>query len=420
VLAKAHAVHAIERQNRAPSRTASALCCKEGASVNFFCGELCELFAEHTLLVLATIVASKGSAPRTSGARMLVLPDGSIRGTVGGGAYEAESIQASVELLAREKEGTGTANASTSGKAENATHGLLLDFSLKGVSDMDMVCGGSLTLLLEPLNALRLGGLFTRAQEAWERGEAFAFITRLRNVEHVSAAPAGHTPIFVDRFLFLPGYGLFREKLHGPPDREMGKTPPLPEAALSAVRNFAGGIPELLHLESGHYLLEYFPRPHRLYVFGAGHVGRALADLAHRLDFWTTILDDRPEFASRERFPLCRAEVLASLGREHTAAFLAGCAVGAKDGIVIITRGHAHDRDVLAAALDTGAGYIGMIGSKSKRMNVYASLRKFGFSHEAFIRVHSPIGVNIGAETPEEIAVSIAAELIQWRRGKLD
>lgn len=375
--------------------------------MNIFCGELCGLFAEHPLLLLVTIVARQGSAPRASGARMLVLPNGAVMGSVGGGRCEAESILAAKELLAQEKQGAANGGP---------TRGLLLDVSLKGANDMDMLCGGNLTLLLEPLSALRQDGLFVEARGTGERGEPFAFITRICEQESTSAPSRGipgSTPVQVERSLFLQHGGLWRQ--YAPSGRKNGAPS---DAALVALQSRASAEPELLALEDGAYLLEYFPRPHRLYVFGAGHVSRALAELAHRLDFRITVLDDRPEFANRERFPSCRAETLASLGREHAAAFLAGCSIGAGDGIVIVTRGHAHDRDVLAAALDTGAGYIGMIGSKSKRAGVYAALREAGFSPEDFVRVRAPIGLSIDAETPEEIAVSIAAELIQWRNGR--
>lgn len=121
--------------------------------------------------------------------------------------------------------------------------------------------------------------------------------------------------------------------------------------------------------------------------------------------------DDRAEFANAERYPRAReVSVLDSF---------ADCfdELGSDDYVVIVTRGHLHDRDVLAQALNTGAGYIGMIGSSRKREGVYRSLLAGGYTEDDLQRVHCPIGLAIGADTPEEIAVSIVAEMIRNRAG---
>ena len=122
-------------------------------------------------------------------------------------------------------------------------------------------------------------------------------------------------------------------------------------------------------------------------------------------------MDDRSEFADPERYPEAReVRVL-----ENFDACLAD--LGADDYVVIVTRGHLHDRDVLAQALKTGAGYIGMIGSRSKRDAVYRSLLESGYTQADLDRVFCPIGLTIGADTPEEIAVSIVGEMIRVRAG---
>jgi len=132
------------------------------------------------------------------------------------------------------------------------------------------------------------------------------------------------------------------------------------------------------------------------------------------LGFRTTVLDDREEFASRERFP-SPVEVVVL---EDFSDCLSKCPIDEESYLVIVTRGHLHDKAVLSQALRTRAGYIGMIGSKRKRDSIYRALLDEGFSRDDLGRVHSPIGLDIGAETPEEIAVSIAAELIQVRSRK--
>jgi xanthine dehydrogenase accessory factor len=148
-----------------------------------------------------------------------------------------------------------------------------------------------------------------------------------------------------------------------------------------------------------------------VYIFGAGHVSQALAAVARIAGFRIFVLDDRGEFANRERFPDCY-EVFVM---DPITEIFQSRTFSREDMIVIVTRGHLQDQVVLETALKTRAGYIGMIGSKRKREMLYQTLRENGVHEEQIARVHSPIGLNIGAETPEEIAVSITAELIQQR-----
>jgi xanthine dehydrogenase accessory factor len=151
------------------------------------------------------------------------------------------------------------------------------------------------------------------------------------------------------------------------------------------------------------------PQP-MLYIFGGGHVSIALANAAHAAGFAIGIVDDREAFANAQRFPMA-AEIYTAFEeafekiRPNAATYL-----------VTVTRGHRDDMRVLAWAVKTQARYIGMIGSKRKVLSVYHALEKEGYSPEQFERVHAPVGLAIGAMTPEEIAVSIAAELIAVRR----
>jgi xanthine dehydrogenase accessory factor len=161
-------------------------------------------------------------------------------------------------------------------------------------------------------------------------------------------------------------------------------------------------------------LAEPFIPPAPLYIFGAGHVSRFTARVAAMVGFRTVVLDDREEYANRERFPEAdEVVVLPSF---------AGCCDSFKDDaeafVVIVTRGHLHDRTVLAEALRTRARYVGMIGSSTKRNKIYDSLLADGFTRADIERCYSPIGLPLGGQTPEEIAVSIVGELIQVRAGK--
>jgi len=148
-----------------------------------------------------------------------------------------------------------------------------------------------------------------------------------------------------------------------------------------------------------------------VYLFGAGHVSRPVAELAAMVDFRTIVLDDREEFANNERFP--KADQIVVLPSYDDV--FAGLEIGGDSYLVIVTRGHLHDKTVLEQSLRTDAGYVGMIGSRRKQRLVYDELLGKGFCEDDLNRVHNPIGLDIAAETPEEIAVSIVAELIAAR-----
>jgi xanthine dehydrogenase accessory factor len=160
--------------------------------------------------------------------------------------------------------------------------------------------------------------------------------------------------------------------------------------------------------------LETIDPPLKLLIVGAGHVGQALAEIATKLDFRVSVLDDRADCASADRFPAAVrlvGNIEAELARypiDHTTC------------IVIVTRGHRHDGKALAAVIDSSAKYIGLIGSKRKVKTIFEDLVAQGVGLEKLLRVHAPIGLEIGAVTVPEIAVSIAAELIAVRRGRGD
>jgi xanthine dehydrogenase accessory factor len=151
-----------------------------------------------------------------------------------------------------------------------------------------------------------------------------------------------------------------------------------------------------------------------LYVFGGGHVSLQIVPLAARVGFKVVVVDDRAEFADPNNFP--------EAWKVHEYPFegvLDKFPVDESSYFVIVTRGHIHDKTVLSQALRTPAKYVGMIGSRRKRNMIYDALLKEGFTKDDIDRVHAPIGLDIGAETPEEIAVSIVGELIKVRAGEM-
>jgi xanthine dehydrogenase accessory factor len=195
-------------------------------------------------------------------------------------------------------------------------------------------------------------------------------------------------------------------------------------AALLAIRT---GKPQMLHFDLSEddledsglicggsmevYVEPILPQP-TLYILGAGHVGRCLADLARPLGFTLAVVDDRVKYANRDRFPQADA-VFAGAWEE----VLAQLPVKSSSFLVIVTRGHAYDLVCLRFALRSPAGYIGMMGSRRKISIFFEKLRSEGIPPAEFARVYAPVGIEIGSETPEEIAVSIAAELIAVRKG---
>ena len=151
--------------------------------------------------------------------------------------------------------------------------------------------------------------------------------------------------------------------------------------------------------------------PAELYIFGAGHVAASLYSIARIAGFDVTVVDDREAYANRERFPDAQ-QVIA----EDFDQAIARIAPAESSYIVIVTRGHRDDMRILRWAVQTPARYIGMIGSKRKTIGIFKELQKEGLPEHLFDRVHAPIGLDIGAITPDEIAISITAELIAKRR----
>lgn len=183
-------------------------------------------------------------------------------------------------------------------------------------------------------------------------------------------------------------------------------------AAYTLNQSKAGGLPMLCGGDVELFIEVFKARPHVI-IAGGGHVGKALADMVVMTGCKVTVIDDRPEWANRQRFP----EVDDILVEEDMAGALSGCEIDRGTSIVIVTRGHRQDKMMLEAALKTDAGYIGMIGSRKKVADVFAQLRSEGMEEAVLRKVYAPIGLDLGAETPEEIALSILAEIMMVRNG---
>lgn len=308
---------------------------------------------------LVTVLAASGSTPRGAGAMLAVFPDGTCAGTVGGGSVEYEATRLAGDLL---------------GSRQNA----LRDFRfVQGeAASLGMVCGGGVTLHFQRLSAgdPEAVSLFQRLREAAGENRDVWLVRRLAGAE-VSA-------------MFLA------DRREAPPD--------LPPELLGPRPVFRDGWFALPVVRAG-----------LTYIFGGGHVSQALVPAIAAVGFRPVVCDDRPEFAGQSLFPQAAEVRLVDFQN------LSGLTVTADDYVVIMTRGHQADYEVLSQVLRSGAKYIGCIGSKKKLALCREKLLKAGFTETEYARVHAPIGLAIGAETPAEIAVSVTAELIAVRAGVL-
>jgi len=189
-------------------------------------------------------------------------------------------------------------------------------------------------------------------------------------------------------------------------------------ASKDETRSFYGRefAPALSEYNEAQFLFELIQPEQRLVICGAGHVGASLSRLAALLGYRATLIDDREEFVRREDFPEANIELV--LAESWTGAVRATIDNGRGVSIAIVTRGHSEDEQCLRAALSSSTpDYVGLIGSKRRTRIVLERLRESGVSSEQLARVHAPIGFDIGAVTPEEVALAILAEIVAVRRG---
>jgi len=330
-------------------------------------------------LVLATVISKSGSAPCLAGSKMIVLKDGTSLGTIGGGVLEAEGQKRAVQVF-------------ESGVSQIFT----FDLSGRDAASMSMICGGRVEVFLELIEADSTNlEVFTALQEALNSDEKCFTVSDLGD--------AGGEIRTISRCLVHQNNaytGVFRH----------------PESWLATLAEHAhrSTYPVVTTFENRRFLVERCYTPSTVFIFGAGHVSQQLAQLTAMVSFQTVVMDDREEFANTKRFPTAdEVLVLDSFGN-----CLEGLDIGGDSYLVIVTRGHTHDRTVLEQALRTKAGYIGMLGSRKKMVDIRKALLADGFSEERVSEIHCPVGIKIDAETTAEIAVSIVAELIQARAQK--
>jgi xanthine dehydrogenase accessory factor len=331
-----------------------------------------EMLGRKQPLVMALIMSQEGSTPRTTGTRMMIGADGYV-GTIGGGRIEASVMETAREMLC--KPGAVT---------------ISFDLTSEIADAMDMVCGGKLEILIDSIAPNETNRLFfSSLHQMLDQRQKGLMVTELleSGVLQVRRAVLREDGVVI-----------------GTPDFKM-EIDSIPKKLRA---------PILIQSGDRRLFIEPVMAPGTVYLFGAGHVSLQTAILAKRVGFEVVVLDDRMEFANTTRFSDAddvRVPASFELAFE-------GLEIHADSYLVILTRGHLHDKTVLQQALKTPAGYIGMIGSRKKRDAIYQALENDGFTAKDFQKVHCPIGLSIGAQTPEEIAVSIVAELIHARSVK--
>lgn len=321
---------------------------------------------EKRPFVFCTVLFKEGSGPRGAGAHMLVRAGQETTGTLGGGRAEYLAEEKAKELLA----------------APDPAAFLLLSFALgtggeQGDTKTGMICGGRITV------AFLRDGLFS--------DETLGKLTAFR---------AGRD----EGYLVL--------------EREDGKHPAqvhayLRQEAPAGILRHAGRTPFFTQSPDGTLLYtEQVTSGGRVIVAGAGHVARALVPVLSLLGFPVTVVDEREDLASGEFFPT--AQEVSCLPYDTLKEILP---ISERDFLIVMTKGHAGDTAVLEQYLTAHPAFIGCIGSRTKAQAVRERLLAAGFPQEDVDRIESPVGLPIGAKTPEEIAISIAAELVRVRAG---
>lgn len=312
--------------------------------------------------VICTVVAAKGSSPRGIGAKMLVSKS-FVRGTVGGGMVERASILESERLL-------------------DIKHSFYKDYILRknDVEDLGMVCGGDVSIKFSYIEANKTNiKFFKDVKEVYDTDKEVSLLLSIKEGENKNF-----------------DFSLLDKKDFEDFENKIGKKC---SAKLSVVDT-----------NIGKYYVEKLFDNEIVYVFGGGHVSRALIPILSYVDFTSVVVEDREDFAKKEDFNGVKKTILV-----NAQDFDKAINITENDYICIMTRGHKLDTEATAFALKTKAKYIGVIGSKRKVSFMKSVLLDMGFTNEDLLRIKSPIGLDIKAETPKEIAISIVGELIEKR-----
>ncbi len=366
--------------------------------------ELEKVLQSGERVALATVVATSGSTPRTVGTRMAIRAGGRHLGTVGGGCGEAEVIKAGLTAL-------------DDGRARRVR----ADLTDEATEESESACGGVMDVLVAPFGAELLP--VVRAVQEAHRGRRRAVVAMIVGPEEGDVGPTsgGMAVAAVEKAIEEAGGTRVPTAWAGPGMDSAADAALLVDAAYRACRRERrAGETETVRQEraqvpggaAGELLAEVIQVPPALVVCGGGHIALPLSQMAKTLGYAVTVIDDRPSFADRARFPHVDRVVCRPYARA-----LAETPLDDSTAVVVVTRGHKHDIECVRAVLGRGAAYVGMIGSRRRVAGARELLGRDGFPEEEVARLHAPIGLDIGAETPAEIALAILAEITLERRG---
>lgn len=333
-------------------------------------------------LAIATVVRTSGSTPQKPGSSALLNSEGIIYGTIGGGVVEGRIITHAKDAIAKRHSG-------------------LFNYNLANsiANKEEAICGGEISILVDanPVNSLQV---FSEMQASISKENAGVLATMV--------TPFSDKEILINRYWFTKD-----------------KTPELPEDFLNYLKSAVNEMIEkgdpydyrekTLSVAdeepSSVFFLELVMPRKKLIIAGAGHIGRALTHLASRLDFEITIVDDRAEFANCMNIPEADRIIVGDIGKT-----LSELPKDRNTFIVIVTRGHKDDASALIPCIGANVAYTGMIGSRSKVMAIHNEFINKGLATDSqWEKIHAPVGLDVGSVTVEEIAVSIAAQLVQVR-----
>lgn len=325
-----------------------------------------ETLAHGEDIVLVTVIASSGSTPRGMGAKMLVFQNGESFGTIGGGAVEHAARLSAKDVHQNRR---------------SFTRGYTL--APNQVADLGMICGGNVTVYFQFFSGAdnQAKAVVSHILSLYEQNRDSWLITSIREggVWDMATYDVENGLLFSSRI---------------------------------TLENLSPLLKSRAVLQQGEptYYVEPLVRAGSVYIFGGGHVSQELVPVLSHIGFRTVVFEDRPEFADPALFP-----GVAEVVRGDFSDIGSAVTIGGSDYVAIMTRGHQADYEVLLHALRTPATYVGMIGSRTKVKKTLSRILEAGLSETDAARVHSPIGLAIEAETPAEIAISIAGEMILHR-----
>jgi xanthine dehydrogenase accessory factor len=342
---------------------------KRGLTMEKLMSSVLQWLTKGENVVLATIIANSGSTPRGAGARMAIIRDGSFTGTIGGGSLEYRVQQMALEALER-------------GESQSKSFCLCLNDK----EDLGMICGGDVTVYIQHISAYdeKSRKLFKFGMELFSQNIDSWIVTDITDETEWRM-------------------GIFSERSNGKNN--------LPDLAQKKELFTNRGVK--VEISGREYYSEPLTRAGKVYVFGGGHISQELVPLLSNLGFKCILFDSLEKFACKELFPAAENIIVGDFNN-----ISAKTAITEKDYVVIMTRGHKLDFAVQVQVLKLKPYYTGVIGSRNKTASVSKKLLEHGFTQDEINRIHSPIGISIKADTPAEIAVSIAAELILIRSNR--